>query len=82
MNEAETVAADVRRLADPRVALTVGTAAWVIATVTVLLSGDRWSGALPVCVAGIIVGLLGTGLFLIQRAASRRGSRGAQVGLD
>lgn len=82
MKEAEPVAADVRRLADPRAALAVGTAAWIVATVVVLATGDRWSGALPVCIAGIMVGLLGTGLFLVQRSAARRGSRGAQVGLD
>jgi hypothetical protein len=55
---------------------------WAIAAAVILFAGDRWSDALPVCIAGIIVGLLGTTLFLIQRSASRRGRRGAQVGLD
>ena len=61
--------------------LAFGTVLWAIATVVVLLSGDRWDAALPVCIAGIIVGLLGFGLFLVQRRAARRGKRGAQVGL-
>ncbi|WP_068161613.1 DUF2530 domain-containing protein [Rhodococcus phenolicus] len=82
MKHADDVAAQVRRLADPRPALTVGTLAWVVATVVVLVAGDRWSAALPVCVAGIIVGLLGSALFLVQRRAARRGHRGAQVGLN
>jgi hypothetical protein len=35
----------------------------------------------PVTVAGLGVGVLGTSIFLWQRAAVRRGSRGAQSGL-
>lgn len=35
----------------------------------------------PVTVAGLAVGLLGTGIFLWQRAAARRGAPGAQTGL-
>ncbi|RDI20497.1 uncharacterized protein DUF2530 [Rhodococcus sp. AG1013] len=69
------------RLSDPRPVLAVGTAAWVLATVVVLLVGDRWSDALPVCYAGTALGLLGFALFLVQRRAARRGSRGAQRGL-
>lgn len=82
VKHADDVAAQVRRLADPRPALAVGTALWVAATVVVLVAGDRWSAALPVCVAGIVVGLLGYALFLVQRRAARRGRRGAQVGLS
>lgn len=59
----------------------LGTAAWIVATVVVLASEDRWASALPVCYAGIVVGILGYGLFLLQRRAARRGSRGAQQGL-
>lgn len=69
-------------MADPRPVLAVGTVVWIVATVVVAVSGDRWEDALPVCIAGIVVGILGTALFLVQRNAARRGSRGAQVGLD
>ncbi|KOS53097.1 DUF2530 domain-containing protein [Rhodococcus rhodochrous] len=82
MNDAHTVAERTRRLADPRPALAIGTALWTVATIVVLVAGDRWSAALPVCVAGIIVGLLGFTVFLVQRRAARLGRRGAQVGLD
>ncbi|MGV9745891.1 DUF2530 domain-containing protein [Rhodococcus zopfii] len=82
MKDAHDVAVQVRRLGDPRPALALGTAAWVVATIVVLLAGDRWATALPVCVAGIVVGLLGSALFLAQRRAARRGRRGAQVGLS
>lgn len=82
MNDARTIAERTRRLADPRPALAIGTALWTVATIVVLVAGDRWSAALPVCVAGIIVGLLGSTLFLVQRRAARLGRRGAQVGLD
>lgn len=36
----------------------------------------------PTTVAGLGVGVLGTSIFLWQRAAVRRGSRGAQTGLN
>ncbi|TQC46445.1 DUF2530 domain-containing protein [Rhodococcus sp. WS4] len=70
-----------QRLADPRPALILGTLAWVVAIVVVIVTGDRWSDALPTCIAGVVVGFLGYGLFALQRRAARRGSRGAQQGL-
>lgn len=36
----------------------------------------------PTTVAGLGVGVLGTSIFLWQRSAVRRGSRGAQSGLE
>ncbi|MCK0089451.1 DUF2530 domain-containing protein [Rhodococcus sp. HNM0563] len=82
MRDSEIIAGRIRAIADPRPALAIGTGLWVVVTLAVLIIGERWSAALPVCIAGIIVGLLGTGLFLVQRSASRRGRRGAQVGLE
>ncbi|MDT2003699.1 DUF2530 domain-containing protein [Rhodococcus opacus] len=70
-----------QRLADPRPALILGTLAWAAAIVVVIVTGDRWSEALPTCIAGVVVGFLGYGLFALQRRAARRGSRGAQQGL-
>ncbi|BBX29364.1 DUF2530 domain-containing protein [Mycolicibacterium alvei] len=53
---------------------------WLIATVvTFTVSGlQHWR---PFTVAGLAIGVLGTTIFLIQRRAVRRGSRGAQSGL-
>lgn len=54
---------------------------WVIAVVlafTVPALHD-WR---PTTIAGLGVGVLGTSIFLWQRRAVRRGSRGAQGGLD
>lgn len=70
------------RFADPRPVVAVGTLAWAVATIVVWLSGDRWAEARPVCLMGLAVGLLGFAIFLIQRAAARRGSKGAQTGLS
>ncbi|EME23019.1 DUF2530 domain-containing protein [Rhodococcus triatomae] len=70
------------RLTDPRPVLAIGTAAWLVATVAVLASGERWESALPVCWAGLGFGVVGTALYLVQRRAARRGSRTAQHGLD
>jgi len=70
-----------QRLADPRPALILGTLAWAVAIVVVIVTGDRWPDALPTCIAGVVVGFLGYGLFALQRRAARRGSRGAQQGL-
>ncbi|QNG17683.1 DUF2530 domain-containing protein [Rhodococcus triatomae] len=69
------------RLSDPRPALIVGTSAWAVAVVVVIVTGEKWSEALPICLAGIAVGALGYGLFRLQRRAALRGDRGAQQGL-
>lgn len=53
---------------------------WLIATVLSFTVSDlqHWR---PFTVAGLAIGVLGTTIFLIQRRAVRRGSRGAQSGL-
>jgi uncharacterized protein DUF2530 len=54
---------------------------WVIAAVLAFTVPGlhEWR---PYAVAGLGVGLLGTSIFLWQRHAVRRGSRGAQSGLS
>ncbi|WP_345352200.1 DUF2530 domain-containing protein [Rhodococcus olei] len=69
------------RLTDPRPVIVIGTLAWLVATGVVLASGDRWASALPICWAGLALGVLGSLLFVVQRRASRRGRRTAQRGL-
>jgi hypothetical protein len=67
-------------LLEPWPVIVVLALAWLIATVaafTVAALQD-WR---PVTVAGLGVGLLGTIIFVWQRRAVRRGSRGAQSGL-
>nr|MDT0522606.1 DUF2530 domain-containing protein [Streptomyces sp. DSM 41633] len=53
---------------------------WLIATVLTFVVGglQHWR---PFTIAGLAIGVLGTTIFLIQRRAVRRGSRGAQSGL-
>lgn len=60
--------------------ITLGAVAWLVAAGAAFLvpALDSWR---PVTVAGLGVSLLGTGIFLWQRAAARRGARGAQTGL-
>ena len=55
-------------------------AGWLVAVVLAFtISGlHDWR---PITVAGLGVGVLGTSIFLWQRHAVRRGSRGAQSGL-
>jgi hypothetical protein len=60
--------------------IAVGALAWLIATV-VVFAVPHLDGWRPVTLAGLGVGLLGTGIFLWQRDAARRGARGAQTGL-
>lgn len=82
MEPIQKISDRIRRLADPRPALAVGIGLWGVASVVVFFgSDDLRENVLPVCVAGIVVGLLGSALFLVQRRAARRGSRGAQTGL-
>ena len=59
----------------------VGALAWVVAAgVAVLVPGlQSWR---PLTVAGVVVGMLGTSIFVWQLAAARRGARGAQSGLE
>ena len=56
-------------------------AGWLIVTVLAFTVAGlhEWR---PVAVAGLGVGVLGTSIFLLQRRAVRRGSRGAQSGLS
>lgn len=68
-------------LLKPWPVIVVITAAWLIATVLAFtVSGlHEWR---PYTVAGLGVGALGTSIVLLQLRAVRRGSRGAQSGLD
>ena len=61
--------------------IAVGALAWLVAAVAAfcLPALASWR---PVTLAGLGVGLLGTGIFEWQRAAARRGARGAQDGLQ
>jgi hypothetical protein len=56
-------------------------AGWLIAFVLAFTVSDLHDWR-PVTVAGLGVGALGTSIFLWQRRAVRRGSRGAQTGLS
>lgn len=68
-------------LLDPRPVIAAGVVLWALATVAAfaLPALESWR---PVTVSGLGVGLFGISLFLWQRAAARRGSRGAQTGLE
>ncbi|MDZ4234566.1 MAG: DUF2530 domain-containing protein [Dietzia sp.] len=61
--------------------MAVITCAWLIAAVLAFTRSSLhyWR---PITVAGLGVGVLGTSIFLWLRHAVRRGSRGAQSGLD
>ena len=68
-------------LLDPRPVIGAGAWLWALAafaafTVPAL---ESWR---PNTLAGLGVGIFGLSLFLWQRAAARRGARGAQTGLE
>lgn len=70
------------RWVDLRPVLAVGTALWFVAYCVLLvchyashLSTGSWLGT---CLAGWILGVIGMGVMYWQRAAARRGTRGAQ----
>jgi hypothetical protein len=54
---------------------------WLVAVILAFTVPDL-HGWRPTTVAGLGVGVLGTSIFLWQRRAVRRGSRGAQSGLS
>jgi hypothetical protein len=68
-------------LLKPWPVIVVIAAGWLIAAaVAFTVPGlHEWR---PITVAGLGVGVLGTFIFLLQRRAVRRGSRGAQSGLS
>ncbi len=67
-------------LLDPWPVITVITCGWLIGLV-LAFTVDSFHSWRPITVAGLGVGVLGTSIFLWQRHAVRRGSRGAQNGL-
>ena len=65
----------------PQPVIAAGALLWALATLAAFtVTGlHAWR---PVTVAGLGVGVLGTSIYLWQRAAARRGTRGAQTGVD
>ncbi|WOC12928.1 DUF2530 domain-containing protein [Gordonia sp. MP11Mi] len=70
------------RLRAPEPVIVVGMLAWLVATIVVWAADLGGDHTLTVCWVGLLVGVAGTILVLVQKAAVRRGSRGAQEGLD
>lgn len=74
-----------RALADPRPVMAVGTAAWAVVLVVLLIRvalGHTDAVAIATCAVGTGLGALGYGIFFWQRRAVRRGDRGGQRGLS
>ncbi|MFZ1177892.1 MAG: DUF2530 domain-containing protein [Mycobacterium sp.] len=61
--------------------IALGALGWLVSAAAAFLvpALQNWR---PVTLAGLGVGLLGTGIFVWQLAAARRGARGAQAGLE
>jgi uncharacterized protein DUF2530 len=68
------------RLADPVPAIVGGTALWALAFLYFLLFDKGNTVWLWSCFTGMVLGIVGYGLFAWQRRAARRGSKGAQTG--
>lgn len=68
-------------LLDPRPVIGIGALLWAVAAIAAFTIPALHSWR-PTTLAGLGVGLLGVGIFLWQRSAARRGSRGAQSGLE
>jgi zinc transporter ZupT len=58
-----------------------GGLAWLVAVAAAFLvpALESWR---PIALAGLATGVVGLGVFSLQLAAARRGSRGAQTGLE
>ena len=68
-------------LLEPSPVIIVIAVGWLIAVILAFTVPGlhEWR---PIAVAGLGVGALGTSIFLWQRSAARRGSRGAQSGVS
>jgi hypothetical protein len=69
-----------KALTDPVPVVVVGTVAFLVASVIMLVVGAPWLWTWS-CLAGFCLGFVGYGVFRWQRSAARRGSRTAQEGL-
>jgi hypothetical protein len=68
-------------LLEPWPVIVVIAAGWLVAVVLAFTAPGLHDWR-PTTIAGLGVGVLGTSIFLWQRSAVRRGSRGAQSGLS
>ena len=68
-------------LLDPRPVIVAGAVLWVLALIAAFTVPALQSWR-PVTLAGLGVSVVGLSIFLWQRSAARRGSRGAQTGLE
>jgi Protein of unknown function (DUF2530) len=68
-------------LLDPWPVIVVVAVAWLIAAILAFTVAELHE-CRPFAVAGLGVGALGASIFVWQRRAARRGSRGAQSGLS
>lgn len=68
-------------LLDPWPVIVTGAILWALATIAAFAvpALQTWR---PITVAGLGVAVIGTSIFLWQRAAARRGARGAQTGIE
>lgn len=71
-----------RALRAPEPVIVVGMIAWLVASILVATLDLGGEGTLAVCLVGLGVGIFGTAIVAIQRAAVRRGAPAAQQGLD
>ena len=73
-------------LSRPGLIALIGSVAWVLVTITVLVvsltTGRPLDLLFTTCVTGVLLGGVGVAIFSWQRAAARRGSRTAQEGLN
>lgn len=69
-------------LLDPRPVVIIGTLAWTIALLAMMLMDEVDMRAVILCAVGVGVGAIGTLVYALQRRAVLRGSAGAQSGLD
>lgn len=75
-----TIPALPAQLIDPRPVIAAGTAAWLVALITLLVVGVH-SAAMQVAICGVGVGAIIYGIFAWQRNAVRRGAKTAQSSL-
>ena len=75
-----------RRFSDLYTVVGVGSTLWLLGAIGLLtahlVSGRPLDVWFTTCLTGVVLGGVGIGIYSWQRAASRRGSRTAQQGLD
>lgn len=82
MTESAQIPELPKALRAPEPVIIAGMLAWLVATLVIWLLDIGDERTLWVAITGLLVGVAGSSIVVVQRRAARRGDRTAQEGLE